>query len=119
MEHRRKYATLGFSQTVDQRASGTWKKEGFFSVALKIRVSCRFFNTKSGELGYGDLVEEGDVVVALQTAKFPSVIRPCQEPELEGKFRFVVPCLFYGQQPMNHEMYLPTAERPLEVFELV
>ncbi|KAF2251561.1 HET-domain-containing protein [Trematosphaeria pertusa] len=112
----------GFMSYLEYYGTSTQIRDtGFFSDCgpESIRVSCRFFNTKSGELGYGDLVEEGDVVVALQTAKFPSVIRPCQEPELEGKFRFVVPCLFYGQQPMNHEMYLPTAERPLEVFELV
>jgi hypothetical protein len=78
-----------------------------------------FFTTESGELGLGWAPEEGDLVVALKWAKFPHVLQPCTASDSEGKFENAGACLFYDQQPMNHEMYLPTEERPFELFEII
>lgn len=81
-----------------------------------------FFVTDTGELGLGPKnlpLRPDDVVVALDTAKFPHILRPCPEPELEGKFRLVGACSFYDQQYMSHAKYQATAERPVRLFEIV
>lgn len=91
----------------------------FYRTLVETTLGCSFFTTEDGNLGVGSGNQEGDIIVALRTAKFFYALRPCQESHLQGKFRLVGSCFFYDQQPMNHEKYLPTVESPLETFELV